>query len=119
MARSKKNGNGATAVAELEREIGELMDGLEERIDRLNGLAKRESKQVSDEIGDFVSETVATLSDRIAGSARDGAHAAGEEAAQLGGDAFRRIIAEVDKRPLTTLAIAAGIGFIAGLARRA
>src|SRR5688572_19261188 len=98
MARSKKNGNGTAAVAELEREIEELMSGLEQRIDRLNNLAKRESKQVSDEISDFVSETIASMSDSLAGRVREGARTAGDEAAQFGGDALRRIIAEVDKR---------------------
>lgn len=117
MARKSKNGNGA--VAELEREIGLLMDGLEARLDRLNGLAKRESRQVSDEISDFVAETVANVTDKVTDRVRDNARTAGDEAAHFGGDALRKIIAEVDQRPLMTLAIAAGIGFLAGLARRA
>lgn len=121
MPRQRKNGNGesSVAVAELEREIGELMDNLEERLDRLNGLAKRESKQVSDEISDFVADTVAHVSDRVTDKVRAGARATGDEAAHLGGEAIRRVMAEVDHRPLLTLAIAAGIGFLAGLSRRA
>jgi ElaB/YqjD/DUF883 family membrane-anchored ribosome-binding protein len=121
MARQAKsqNGNGSAAVAELEREIGQLMDDLEARLTRLNGLAKRESKQVSDEISEFVAETVANVTDKVTDRVRDGARTAGDGAAQFGGDALRRIISEVDQRPLMTLAIAAGIGFLAGLSRRA
>ena len=114
MARQRKNAAGKAAVAELEREIGQLMGDLETRLDRLNSLAKRESKDVSDEISDFVAD----ISDRVTDRARDGARAVGNEATQLGGDALRKIMAEVDNRPLLTLAIAAGIGFIAGIARR-
>ena len=119
MARKNQNGNGAAAVAELEREIGQLMDDLEVRLNRLNSLAKRESKQVSDEISDFVAETVANVTDKVTDRVRDGARSAGDEAAHFGGDALRKIMSEVDQRPLLTLAVAAGIGFIAGLSRRA
>jgi ElaB/YqjD/DUF883 family membrane-anchored ribosome-binding protein len=119
MARQRKTAAGKAAVAELEREIGQLMDDLETRLDRLNSLAKRESKDVSDEISDFVAGTVSGISDRVTDRARDGVNAVGGEATQLGSDALRKIMAEVDNRPLLTLAIAAGIGFIAGIARRA
>jgi ElaB/YqjD/DUF883 family membrane-anchored ribosome-binding protein len=36
----------------------------------------------------------------------------------MGGDALRRIEDEIGHRPLLTLAIAAGIGFLAGMANR-
>lgn len=119
MARHSKSGNEAAAVAELEREIGQLVDDLEVRLERLNGLAKRESKEVSDEISEFVAETVANVTDRVTQRVRNGARSAGDEAAHFGGDALRKIMSEIDHRPLMTLAIAAGIGFVAGLSRRA
>jgi ElaB/YqjD/DUF883 family membrane-anchored ribosome-binding protein len=40
------------------------------------------------------------------------------EAMVLSSDAIRRIEDEVNQRPLLTLAIAAGIGFLAGMAGR-
>jgi ElaB/YqjD/DUF883 family membrane-anchored ribosome-binding protein len=43
---------------------------------------------------------------------------ASDEVAKFGTQAVNRFVREIDKRPLLTLAIAAGIGFMAGLARR-
>jgi ElaB/YqjD/DUF883 family membrane-anchored ribosome-binding protein len=53
-----------------------------------------------------------------ADSVRNGADAMSDEAARMTGDAVRRIEDEVGQRPLLTLAIAAGIGFLAGMAGR-
>ena len=49
---------------------------------------------------------------------RNGAHAVTDEATRYGSEALRRIEDEVEQRPLLTLAIAAGIGFLAGMAGR-
>jgi ElaB/YqjD/DUF883 family membrane-anchored ribosome-binding protein len=122
MARQSKNeedGNATPQVAELEREIGQLVEDLETRLERLNSLAKQESKEVADEISEFVSDTIASVTDRVTARARSGARAAGDEATQIGSEALRRLASEVDQRPLLTLAIAAGVGFLAGLSKRA
>ena len=39
-------------------------------------------------------------------------------ASRLGSDTIRKLTDEVEHRPFTMLAIAAGIGFLAGLANR-
>jgi len=62
----------------------------------------------------FVSDTVNDAADRV----RNGASAVSEETSRMAGDAIRRIEDEVGQRPLLTLAIAAGIGFLAGMAGR-
>ncbi len=114
---SHSNGNGHTVagdIASIEREIGELMQDIEARIGKLNALARRSSKAAADGATEFVSETVSDVADR----ARNGANAMSDEAARLSGDAIRRIEEEVGNRPLLTLAIAAGIGFLAGMAGR-
>ena len=41
-----------------------------------------------------------------------------DEVAKLGTNALRRVVSEIDRRPLLTVAIAAGIGFIVAMARR-
>jgi ElaB/YqjD/DUF883 family membrane-anchored ribosome-binding protein len=101
-------------VAEIEREIAGLMRDLEDRIGRLNSLTRKGASHAASEAGDYVSETLAETAQRL----RNGAHAATDEAARLGSDALRRIEEEVEQRPLLTLAIAAGIGFLAGMAGR-
>lgn len=120
MARkSTTNGNGnghsvAEDIASIEREIGLLMQDIEERVGKLNSLAKRSAKDAASNASEFVSDTVSDAADRV----RNGAHAVSDEASKLGGDALRRIEDEVGQRPLLTLAIAAGIGFLAGMAGR-
>ena len=49
---------------------------------------------------------------------RNGVQAATDQAARLGGDALHKVEDEVERRPLMTVAIAAGIGFLAGIASR-
>jgi len=120
MARSKtshSNGNGHTVaddIASIEHEIGQLMHDIEARVGKLNALARRSAKDAANGASEFVSDTVSDAAEGM----RNGASAVSEEATRLGGDAIRRIEDEVNQRPLLTLAIAAGIGFLAGMAGR-
>lgn len=113
----RSNGNGHTVaedIASIEREIGQLMHDIEARVGRLNALARRSAKDAAQGATGFVSDSVSETADRV----RNGASAVSDEAARLSGDAIRRIEEEVGQRPLLTLAIAAGIGFLAGMAGR-
>jgi ElaB/YqjD/DUF883 family membrane-anchored ribosome-binding protein len=114
---SHSNGNGhsvADDIASIEKEIGQLMHDIEARVGRLNALAKRSARGAANDASEFVSDAVAGAADSV----RNGASNMTEEAARLSGDAIRRIEDEVGQRPLLTLAIAAGIGFLAGMAGR-
>ena len=114
---SHSNGNGHTVaqdIASIEREIGELMHDIETRVGKLNALARRNAKDAAEDATDFVSETMSDAADRV----RSTANAATDEAARLGTDAMRRLETEIGQRPLLTLAIAAGIGYLAGMAGR-
>jgi ElaB/YqjD/DUF883 family membrane-anchored ribosome-binding protein len=114
---SHANGNGHTVtedIANIEHEIGQLMHDIEARVGRLQALAKRSAKDAADNASEFVSDTVSDAADRM----RNGAHNVSDEAARLSGDAIKRIEDEIGQRPLLTLAIAAGIGFLAGMAGR-
>ena len=111
------NGNGhsvAEDIANIEHEIGQLMTDIEARVGKLNALARRSAKEAANGASEFVSDTVSSAADHV----RNGTDAVTGEASRLGGDAIRRIEEEVGQRPLLTLAIAAGIGFLAGMAGR-
>jgi ElaB/YqjD/DUF883 family membrane-anchored ribosome-binding protein len=101
-------------VTEIEREISLLMRDLESRIGRLNTLTRNGASHVASEASDYVTETVTDAAEKL----RNGAHSVTDEAARYGSDALRRVEDEVEQRPLLTLAIAAGIGFLAGMAGR-
>jgi ElaB/YqjD/DUF883 family membrane-anchored ribosome-binding protein len=111
---ARKNGTVSDDITEIEREIGKLMQDLETRVSRLNTLTRKGASNAASEAGDYVSETLSDTAERL----RNGANAVTDEAARLGGDALRRVEDEVGQRPLLTLAIAAGIGFLAGMAGR-
>jgi ElaB/YqjD/DUF883 family membrane-anchored ribosome-binding protein len=101
-------------IHSIEREIGQLMSDIETRVGKLNELAKRSTRDAANGASEFVSDTINGATERV----RNGASAVGDEAARLGGDALRKVEDEVSQRPLLTLAIAAGIGFLAGMANR-
>ena len=102
------------STAEEIAAIKELMSDLEKRLHRLSGATKREFSGASGEINDFVNDALAGIMERV----RDGAHSVSDSATHLSGDAFKKITAEVEQRPLTMLAIATGIGFLFGMSRR-
>ena len=111
---ARKTRNTSDDIAEIEREIGRLMHDLENRVGRLNTLTRKGASHAASEASDYVSETLSDTAERL----RNGAQLVGDEAAKFSNDALRRIEDEVGQRPLLTLAIAAGIGFLAGMAGR-
>lgn len=108
-----KNGT-AEEIAAIE----ELMSDLEKRLRKLSGTARREASGASGDVRDFVSEALSRITDRV----RDGASSAGQsiadEASRMGGDALKKLMNEMEERPLVMLGVAAGIGFLIGLANR-
>lgn len=101
-------------IADMQAEVRQLMTDLEDRIERLNMLTKRGAGHAVDGVNDLVYGAVSGATDRV----RDNARAVTDDVTKIGSQAIRDVAAQIDKRPLLTLAIAAGIGFIAGLARR-
>ena len=107
-----------SAAAEEIAAIEELMSDLEKRLRRLSNTARSEASGASGEVGDFVSEALERIMSRVRDSAAGVTHTVAEEASRFGTDAFKKLADEVEHRPLMMLAVAAGIGFLAGLANR-
>jgi len=107
----------ATTADEIEA-IKNLMGDLEKRLQRLGGAAKGEVAGGASDISDFVNETLSGIMSRVRDNAQSVSDSVTDKAAELGGDAVKKIVNEVETRPLTMLAIAAGIGFLFGVARR-
>jgi ElaB/YqjD/DUF883 family membrane-anchored ribosome-binding protein len=106
----------ADGIAAIERRI----DALEDQIAHLkrNTPARMSSVwQATDRAGDMLAAALGDVTDRFRGL-RSNAGAAGSEAMRLGNDAMRRLSDEVVHRPLVLLAVAAGIGLLAGFAGR-
>jgi len=111
-------GAAKSVAAEEIAAIEDLMADLEKRLRRLSSSAQKEASGASSEVGDFVSETLERIMQRVRASTSGLTESVAEEATKLGGDALKKISDEVEHRPLMMLGIAAGIGFLAGLANR-
>jgi ElaB/YqjD/DUF883 family membrane-anchored ribosome-binding protein len=98
--------------------IQDLMSDLEKRLQRLSGAARRETSGASNDVSDFVHEALGNIMARVRESAANMGESVGDEASRLGTDAVKKLVDEVEHRPLLMLGIAAGIGFLAGLANR-
>lgn len=107
-----------SAAAEEIAAIEDLMTDLDKRLRRLSGTARSEASGVSGDVRDFVGEAIERIMNRVRESATDVTSSVANEASRLGSDAFKKLSDEVEHRPMIMLAIAAGIGFLAGLANR-
>lgn len=121
---ARKN-TASSDIAEIEREISRLIGDLETRVGRLNSITRKGAANAANGASDYVSETLADAAERLRETANDAieqaqskASAVGNEASRLGSDALHRLEDEIGQRPLFTLAVAAGIGFLAGMAGR-
>ncbi len=107
----------ADDIAAMRAEVDDMMAMLETKIADLNRMTKQSATHAAEGAGDAMRNAITGLTGRIAGRMESDAKSASDEVARFGNSALRRIASEIDHRPLLTLAIAAGIGFIAGLAR--
>jgi ElaB/YqjD/DUF883 family membrane-anchored ribosome-binding protein len=106
-------------LAEIERRLRTL----EKRLERAGSRTASGAMQAADRMGDAIASALSDMSDRfrdgsrsVSGGALKLGNEAAKEAARFGNDALHRLANEVERRPLTALAIAAGVGLIVGLA---
>ncbi len=107
-----------SAAAEEIAAIEDLMSDLEKRLRRLSGTARSEASGASSDVRDFVGETLERIMSRVRESASDVTTSVADEATRIGGDAFKKLTDEIEHHPLMMLAVAAGVGYLVGLASR-
>jgi len=102
-------------------DIERRMQSLERSVQRVAGRTSASVTRATDHAGDAIVAALGDVIDRFRGSARavgNDANRLGQQAARMGNVALHRLSDEVEHRPLTILAVAIGIGFVAGLAGR-
>src|SRR5262245_7857300 len=114
----------ADDFAALEQRIQDL----ERRLMRATRTASRatsgyssDASQAAQRIGDSIVTALTDFSDRVRGSARsvgDGADRWRQDVTRVGNAMLRRLSAQVEHRPFVLLAVAVGVGVLAGLALR-
>jgi ElaB/YqjD/DUF883 family membrane-anchored ribosome-binding protein len=116
MARSSAMARSATSrdIAQ----IGKLLRDLEGQLGHLAKSVAADARDAGSNVPDMITRVLSDMSERFRTTVHDRALSVGEEAARVGTGAWRRIEDEVVNRPLTALAIAAGIGFLIGALNR-
>jgi ElaB/YqjD/DUF883 family membrane-anchored ribosome-binding protein len=114
MARSKF----ATGTADEIAAIEDLMSDLETRLSKLNSKMKNEATDTASDVSTFVSQALSGITDRFKEGAQSMSKSVADEATKAGADIMKKVADEVEHRPLITLAVAAGIGFLLGVANR-
>jgi ElaB/YqjD/DUF883 family membrane-anchored ribosome-binding protein len=104
-----------SAAADEISAIEDLISDLEKRLHRLSGSAKREASGASGDVGDFVSEALASIMKRVSNGSNDSVDSLTDDVARYGIGAFKKLTKEVEQRPLVLLGIAASVGFLAAL----
>ena len=104
-------------LAAMRAEVDDMIASLQAKIDRLNSISKQGAAHAAEGANDVMLNAISGLTGQVSGRMQNTAKSASDEVAKFGNQALRRIVSEIDHRPFLTLAIAAGIGFIAGLAR--
>jgi ElaB/YqjD/DUF883 family membrane-anchored ribosome-binding protein len=116
MARNSRNSRSATA-REI-GEIGDLLSQLEGRLKRLGSSAASDAREAGSAIPEMISDALSDLTERLRSVVRDRGHDVGAQAARFGSDAWHKVEEEVSHRPLATLAVVAGVGFLVGVLGR-
>jgi|SRR5581483_5608237 len=111
---TKKTARSGDDIAAIE----DLMHDLETRLRRLNSKAKAETLTAPTDVSEFVNNALASIADRLRDGAENAAHSMTDEAARMGTDVVKKIWNEIEHRPLATLALAAGVGYLLGLLGR-
>ncbi|HZL31532.1 MAG TPA: hypothetical protein VFC54_10805 [Pseudolabrys sp.] len=108
----------ASSTADEIAAIKELMGDLETRLHRLGSNAKSEVSGGANDISDFVNDALAGIMERVKDGTQSITDTVAERATHISTDALKKVVAEVETRPLTMLAIAAGVGFLLGISKR-
>lgn len=100
-------------IRDLEARVSELTSasGIRSNVRQASSQAGNLMSGATHQMGEVVADTLTDVADKL----RNGAHSV-TSMARLGTGAMQKVADEVEKRPFLTVAIALGIGFLAGLA---
>jgi ElaB/YqjD/DUF883 family membrane-anchored ribosome-binding protein len=107
-------------VSAMQSEIRHLASDLQDRLNRLNSISRQGASHASEGVQDFISDTLDNLTSKAVSQLTSGVQERvsdfTDEATRVSNKAIKRVSREIDRRPLLTLAIAAGVGYLAGMA---
>ena len=109
-------------VNAMQAEIRHLAGDLQDRLNRLNSISRKGATHASEGVQEFIADTLDTITSKavsqLTGPVQERFSDLTDEATRMSNKAIKRVSREIDRRPLLTLAIAAGVGYLAGMAMR-
>ena len=105
------NGSSVNNVKNLKKDLQNLRDDLSQLTKQVEGLATDAGAEVLDDIKSRLQNFGSSVDELIAGAGARGREAV-DAVGEMGGNAVESVEDAVREHPLTTLAIAAGLGFI-------
>jgi ElaB/YqjD/DUF883 family membrane-anchored ribosome-binding protein len=112
MPRESRLAGPAHSTAAIEALIGEL----ERRLLRLNSAAKQEASGITDDLNAFVDEALAEIAAKLRDGTQSLTNSVADQTSRMGSDVLKKLGSEMDRHPVAALALAAGIGFLVGVA---
>jgi ElaB/YqjD/DUF883 family membrane-anchored ribosome-binding protein len=107
-------------VTAMQDEVRHLASDLQDRLNRLNRISRQGASHASEGVQHFIADTLDSLTSKAVSDLTSGVQERvtdlTDEATRMSNKAIRRVSREIDRRPLLTLAIAAGVGYLAGMA---
>jgi ElaB/YqjD/DUF883 family membrane-anchored ribosome-binding protein len=107
-------------VNAMQAEIRHLAGDLQDRLNRLNAISRKGATHASEGVQEFIADTLETITSKavsqLTGPMQERFGDLTDEATRVSNKAIKRVSREIDRRPLLTLAIAAGVGYLAGMA---
>jgi ElaB/YqjD/DUF883 family membrane-anchored ribosome-binding protein len=107
-------------VSAMQADIRHLAGDLQDRLNRLNAISRQGASHASEGVQDFIADTLDNLASKavsqLTGGVQERVTDFTDEATRMSNKAIKRVSREIDRRPLLTLAIAAGVGYLAGMA---
>jgi len=104
----------AEDIAAIEKQLSDLASQLR----HLSGSVRADASGVSGDVGNYVSQALSDMMGRVRDSAVDAGQSAADKASKFAADEFKKLTHEAEDHPLIMLGVAAGVGFLFGLATR-
>ena len=96
--------------------IEALIAELERRLRTLNSVAKQEASGVTDDLNAFVDQALADIAAKLRVGTQSLTSSVTDQTSRMGSEALKKLGSEMERHPMATLALAAGLGFLVGVA---
>ena len=107
-------------VSAMQTEIRKLARELQDRLNRLNNVSRQGATHAGEGVQAFIADTLDSLTSKAVSQLTSGVQERvsdfTDEATRMSNQAIKRVSRQIDRRPLLTLAIVAGVGYLAGMA---